>query len=66
MIGPMPFFWTSKYFKKDPCYHLTADAPEEMKQEFEEYFSDWDLGKSEHPEMKNPTYTWEGKIIDRG
>jgi len=66
MIGPMPEFWKSKYFKDEPKYHLTEDAPDEMKKEFEEFFSDWDLGQREHKEMKNPVYTWTGEIVDKG
>ncbi len=45
MIGEMPSFWTTKYFIKEPKYRLTEDAPEEMKKEFEDFFSDWDLGQ---------------------
>ena len=66
MIGEMPSFWATKYFIKEPKYRLTEDAPEEMKKEFEEFFSDWDLGQFDHPEMKKPTYIWTGEIVDRG
>ena len=65
MIGRAPSFWGTKYFKKEPNYHLTPDAPNEMKKEFEEFFADWDLGQRDHKEMKNPTYIWTGQIVDR-
>jgi len=65
MIGSAPSFWGTDYFKETPVYHLTPDAPKEMKKEFEEFFSDWDLGQSKHTEMKKPTYVWTGEIVDR-
>lgn len=66
MIGEAPSFWGTKYFKEYPNYHLTSDASDEMKKEFEEFFADWELGQSEHKEMKKPVYTWTGKIVDKG
>ena len=45
---------------------MTEDAPDEMKKEFEDFFSDWDLGLRECKEMKKPVYTWTGEIVDRG
>lgn len=65
MIGEAPSFWGSQYFVMKPKFRLTEDAPEEMKKEFEEFFVDWDLGQSEHPEMETPTYIWNGTIVDK-
>lgn len=65
MIGEMPSFWNMKYFIKKPKFWLTEDAPEKMKKEFEAFFSDWDLGQFDHPEMKKPTYIWTGEVVDR-
>lgn len=41
MSQGMPSFWNSKYFVPEPDnWHLTDDAPEEMKKEFAEYMSE--------------------------
>ena len=38
MSQTMPTFWDSPYFVAEPDnWHLTDDAPEELKKEFEEY-----------------------------
>lgn len=37
---PMPSFYTSPYFVNEPDnWHLTDDAPEDVRKEFEEYMS---------------------------
>jgi hypothetical protein len=37
----MPSFWNSPYFVADvDNWHLTEDAPEELKKEFEEYMKE--------------------------
>lgn len=39
----MPSFWDSPYFIPEPDnWHLTEDAPEELKKEFEEYIAESD------------------------
>lgn len=38
MSQVIPSFWDSPYFVKEPDnWHLTEDAPEKLKKEFEEY-----------------------------
>ncbi len=37
---PMPDFYTSPYFVNEPDnWHLTDDAPEDVRKEFEEYMN---------------------------
>lgn len=37
---PMPSFYTSPYFVNEPDnWHLTDDAPEDVRKEFEEYMN---------------------------
>ena len=41
MSQSMPSFWDSPYFVPEPDnWHLTEDAPEELKKEFAEYMKD--------------------------
>ncbi len=41
MSQNMPTFWNSPYFVPEPDnWHLTEDAPEELKKEFEEYMKE--------------------------
>ncbi len=50
MSQGMPSFWNSKYFVPDPDnWHLTEDAPEDMKKEFQEYMAEA-FPDSEEPE----------------
>ncbi len=41
MSQSMPIFWSSPYFVPEPDnWHLTDDAPEELKKEFAEYMKE--------------------------
>lgn len=41
MSQPMPSFWDSPYFVPEPDnWHLTDDAPDDMKEEFERYMKE--------------------------
>lgn len=41
MSQSMPSFWDSTYFVPEPDnWHLTEDAPEELKKEFAEYMKE--------------------------
>lgn len=41
MSQSMPSFWDSPYFVPEPDnWHLTEDAPEELKKEFAEYMKE--------------------------
>lgn len=41
MSQSMSTFWNSPYFVPEPDnWHLTEDAPEELKKEFEEYMKE--------------------------
>lgn len=46
---------------------LSKDAPDEVKMEFEKFqkMSFGNLARFFVPEMKEPYYTWEGKIVER-
>ena len=46
---------------------LSEDAPDEVKIEFEKH-QKWSFGSLARfyvPEMEDPYYTWEGKIVER-
>lgn len=46
MSQSMPSFWDSPYFVPEPDnWHLTEDAPEELKKEFAEYMKESADGK---------------------
>lgn len=70
MIGPAPEFVHSKFFKAtDPDWHLESGASEAEKKELEEFMNGGsypELWKERNPGMKNPYYTWSGKIVDKG
>ena len=64
-------FMTTKYFNKDyKKPKLSSDAPQELKDQFEKYYNDPETEdfpsylRRIHPEIKNPYYTWDGKIVD--
>ena len=41
MSQQIPSFWGSKYFVPEPDnWHLTDDAPKEIKEEFEKYMKE--------------------------
>ena len=68
MIGPAPEFTNSKYFVPKPDWHLEAGASEEDKRALEKYMNSEafkPLWKAENPNMKNPYYTWDGKLIEK-
>ena len=45
---PMPNFFTSEFFVKEPDnWHLKEDAPEEIKKEFEEFMNNQDVVKAD-------------------
>ena len=69
MIGTAPEYTKSKYFRKDPTWHLTEDAPKELKAKFELDINTPETLKrlrESYPEMSGPVYSWSGKVIDRG
>jgi len=69
MIGEAPEFTYSKYFLAEPNWRLKPGVDEKTKEEFEIHMNRkvmQRVHKREHPEMNNPYYTWEGKIIDKG
>ena len=44
----MPDFFTSKYFVPEPDnWHLTDDAPEEVRKEFDEWMKDHSMNEGE-------------------
>lgn len=46
MSQSMPSFWDSPFFVPEPDnWHLTEDAPEELKKEFAEYMKESADGK---------------------
>ena len=62
-----PKFSKSKFFKTEPNWHLEKGASQEDKDEFEKYMN---MGENyqlivDYPKMKNPYYTWSGKVIDK-
>lgn len=63
-----PKFTQSKYFVAKPEWHLRAGASEEDKKALEEWMNagtNYSL-IADNPDMKNPYYTWSGKVIDKG
>ena len=69
MIGPAPEFTQSKYFVKDPEWHLKEGASNEDKKALEEFMNGGSypgLWKNRYPKMKKPYYTWSGEVIDKG
>lgn len=41
MSQSMPSFWDSPYFVPEPDnWHLTEDAPDDLKEEFEKYMKE--------------------------
>lgn len=48
---------------------LKAGASDEEKESFEDYAMNGMGGafflKAEHPEMREPYYTWEGKVVEK-
>ena len=68
MIGSAPEYTKSKYFRKDPVWHLTKDAPDKLKAEFELDMNTPETLqrlKKAYPDMKGPVYSWTGKVVDR-
>jgi restriction endonuclease Mrr len=68
-MSKKPDVFETERFVKEPTYHLTPDATQEEKDEFETYMNTGnrllDL-MDEHTDMVDPYYTWEGKVIDKG
>lgn len=71
MILSYPGFMQTEYFNGDyKKPKLSADAPQELKDQFEEYYNDPETEdfpsylRKVHPEIQNPYYTWDGKIVD--
>ena len=71
MILSYPEFMRTEYFNgdyKNPA--MSADAPKELKDQFEEYYNDPKMEdfpsylRKKYPDIKNPYITWEGKIVD--
>ncbi len=54
----------SDYTVEGEC-RLLPEAPDNIKERFEAFFNTSYDFKINHPEMRNPYYTWEGKIIDK-
>ena len=48
-------------------WRLRPDAPDDVKRAFERRFTGEIRGSKEFivPDMKDPYYTWEGKIVER-
>lgn len=68
MITMAPKYTKSRYFSPAPEWHLTDGAPQKLKDEFESDMNTDNLRKlyrQSYPKVKNPYYTWQGKIIDR-
>ena len=50
---PMPSFYTSPYFVNEPDnWHLTDDAPEDVRKEFEEYMNHPDCVQDDRSEER--------------
>ncbi|MBR3396109.1 MAG: hypothetical protein IKG76_10050 [Firmicutes bacterium] len=73
MIGEMPDYMESKYYKprEEGTYggRITADAPDKLKAEFEAHMNDaptflYGL-KNAFPDIKEPYYTWDGRVIEK-
>ena len=78
MIGPAPeTMWGDKYVLVDPKgnkesvfnHRLKSTASDDEKHDFESYAmvfmgGNYFMGKM-HPEMEDPYYTWEGKVVER-
>lgn len=68
MIGAAPSYTKSKYFVSEPNWHISAEASDKLKELFERDMNKPNLTKiykQSYPNVKNPFYTWEGKIIDK-
>ena len=68
MIGKAPIYANSKYFVGGTEWRLAEGAPQNLKDMFEEDMNADHLRKLyrlTYPEMENPYYTWEGKIVDK-
>ena len=64
-----PKYVTSKYFVGGSEYRLLPGASDELKAEFEKEVNSGGMAediREDYPDMKNPWYTWEGKVIDKG
>ncbi len=58
--------WKEFYIPGKCC--LTPDATDYAKEQFELHMNCGfapDTYKMQYPEMRNPYYTWEGKIVDK-
>ena len=71
MILSYPGFMRTEWFNRDYEHPRLKDgAPKELKEQFENYYNDpkyenWpDYMRKKHPEIKNPYYTWDGKVVD--
>lgn len=78
MIGPAPeTLWGEMLVKVDKSLdddiafntRLLPEASDEDKTDFEDYVMNFEGGreflKQMFPKMKDPYYTWEGKIVER-
>ena len=62
-----PKFMKSKFFVDEPQWHLKEGASEEDKRELEEWMNTGNYQLViDYPKMKNPYYTWSGKVVDKG
>ena len=73
MIGEMPEYMKSKYYKsrEEGTYggRITDDAPDSLKAEFEEHMNNAPnflyCMKNDFPDIKEPYYTWDGRVIEK-
>ncbi len=73
MIGSMPDYMKSEYYRQESenAYDdsLAECAPDELKKMFEEmknsYPSFVRIMKKAFPDIQNPYYTWDGKVVEK-
>ncbi len=64
---PEVFF--SECFIAEPVFHLSETATDEQKEEFETYMNTGERLlelMDNYAQMRDPYYTWEGEVIDKG
>lgn len=67
--GNLPYSERYKILGADgmQLWKLKPNTPDEVKQQFEQWFTNLIRHDKEYyvPEMKDPYYTWEGKVVER-
>ncbi len=67
--GKKPEVFFSECFIEEPVFHLSENATEEEKNEFETYMNTGDRLMElldNYAQMRDPYYTWKGEVIDKG